>query len=68
MISRVWHGWTSAVKADAYEELLEMWFNSLEGVRAFAGDDYRVPEKARRLLSRFDERSQHHEVRADPRA
>jgi heme-degrading monooxygenase HmoA len=43
-----------------------MWFESLEAVRAFAGDDYEsavVPPKARALLSRFDERSQHYEVR-----
>ena len=45
-----------------------MWFTSLEAVRAFAGEDYEVavvPPKARALLSRFDARSQHYEVRAD---
>ncbi len=34
-----------------------MWFDSLEAVRAFAGEDYEaavVPPKARALLSRFD--------------
>jgi antibiotic biosynthesis monooxygenase (ABM) superfamily enzyme len=44
-----------------------MWFDSLESVRAFAGEDYEVavvPPKAQALLSRFDGRSQHHEVRA----
>ena len=48
-----------------------MWFDSLEAVRAFAGDDYEVavvPPKARALLSRFDERSQHYEVRAEMKA
>jgi len=43
-----------------------MWFDSLEAVRAFAGEDYEaavVPPKARALLSRFDERSQHYEVK-----
>src|SRR5512134_1818378 len=42
-----------------------MWFDSLDAVRAFAGEDYEaavVPPKARRLLSRFDERSAHYEV------
>ncbi|MFX0182740.1 MAG: antibiotic biosynthesis monooxygenase [Candidatus Hodarchaeota archaeon] len=42
-----------------------MWFDSLEAVRAFAGEDYEVavvPPKARTLLSRFDARSQHYEV------
>ena len=43
-----------------------MWFDSIESVRAFAGADYEaavVPQKARELLSRFDERSQHYEIR-----
>jgi len=44
-----------------------MWFDSLDAVRAFAGEDYEVavvPPKARALLARFDARSQHYEVRA----
>jgi heme-degrading monooxygenase HmoA len=102
MISRIWHGYTSAENADAYEGLLKseifagiegrripgfqgiqlfrrtrasdvefitvMWFDSLDSVRAFAGEDYEaavVPPRARALLARFDERSQHYEVRAD---
>lgn len=102
MVSRIWHGYTSADKADAYESLLKeeiftgiqnrniegykeiqlfrrplkdevefitvMWFDSIDSVRIFAGEDYEaavVPPKARAILSRFDERSQHYEVRAD---
>ncbi len=45
-----------------------MWFDSLEAVRVFAGEDYEacvVPQKARALLSHFDARSQHYEVRAE---
>lgn len=45
-----------------------MSFDSIDAVRAFAGKDYEVavvPPKARRLLSRFDSRSQHYEARAD---
>ena len=45
-----------------------MWFDSLEDVRAFAGEDYEtavVPPKARALLAHFDARSQHYEVKAD---
>lgn len=45
-----------------------MAFDSLDAVRKFAGDDYElavVPEKARAVLSHFDERSQHYEIRAD---
>jgi heme-degrading monooxygenase HmoA len=47
-----------------------MWFDSLDAVRDFAGEDYEVavvPPQARVLLSRFDERSQHYEVRAESR-
>jgi antibiotic biosynthesis monooxygenase (ABM) superfamily enzyme len=102
VIARVWHGWTSAQNADAYEEFLrtKMFpsihrvpgyvgadllrrdagdeiafvmitrFDSLEAVRAFAGEDYEqavVEPEARVLLSRFDERSEHYEVVIDRR-
>lgn len=43
-----------------------MWFESTEAIKKFAGEDYEtavVPAKARVLLKRFDERSQHYEVR-----
>lgn len=43
-----------------------MWFDSLEAVRQFAGEDYEVavvPAAARALLLRFDARSAHYEVR-----
>ena len=56
---------------DEVEFITVMWFETLEAVRAFAGEDYEVavvPPKARAILSRFDERSQHYEVRADMRA
>ena len=45
-----------------------MWFDSLDAVRLFAGEDYEaavVPAAARALLARFDARSQHYEVRED---
>jgi heme-degrading monooxygenase HmoA len=45
-----------------------MWFDSIQAVREFAGDDYEkavVPPAARALLSRFDARSQHYEVKAE---
>ncbi|CAG1016363.1 hypothetical protein ANAEL_05582 [Anaerolineales bacterium] len=48
------------------EFITVMWFDSIEAVRIFAGEDYEaavVPPKARALLSRFDDRSQHYEVR-----
>jgi hypothetical protein len=101
MISRIWHGYTTPSKADAYEALLKseiftgiqqrqipgfqeiqlfrrdlseevefitvMWFDDLQAVRTFAGEDYEVavvPPKARELLAHFDDRSQHYDVRA----
>jgi heme-degrading monooxygenase HmoA len=100
MISRVWHGYTTAEDADTYEQLLRdeiftgiadrniegfheiqlfrrsidgevefvtvMWFDSLDAIRTFAGSDHElavVPAAARSVLARFDERSQHYEVR-----
>ncbi len=45
-----------------------MWFDSLDSVKAFAGEDYEaavVLPQARALLKRFDARSQHYEVRAE---
>lgn len=55
---------------DEVEFVTIMWFDSLDAVRAFAGEDYEVavvPPKARELLARFDERSQHYEVKAERR-
>ena len=45
-----------------------MRFNSLDSVLEFAGQDYEravVPEMARAILSHFDERSQHYEIRTE---
>jgi hypothetical protein len=53
---------------DEVEFVTLMWFDGIEAVRTFAGQDYEVavvPPKARALLSRFDARSQHYEVRAE---
>lgn len=53
---------------DEVEFVTIMWFDSLEAVRTFAGEDYEkavVPPKARLLLARFDERSQHYELKAE---
>ena len=43
------------------------YFESIDAVRAFAGEDYEaavVPREARELLTRFDDRSRHYEVLA----
>ncbi len=42
-----------------------MWFDSLDAVREFAGEDYEVAvvlPPARKLLSHFDARSAHYDV------
>lgn len=102
MIVRIWHGWTTVARAEAYEALLReeifvgirdrriqgfrhiqllrrasgneiefvtiMTFDSLDAVREFAGADYQaavVPPRAQALLSRYDRRSQHYEVREE---
>ncbi len=47
-----------------------MHFDDLDAVRRFAGDDYEacvVPASARAVLERFDQRSQHYEVRVPAR-
>ncbi|MGZ4788230.1 MAG: antibiotic biosynthesis monooxygenase family protein [Terriglobales bacterium] len=41
------------------------YFDNLDSVRAFAGDDYTVavvPPEARKLLNRFDQTSEHYET------
>jgi len=53
---------------DEVEFVTIMWFDTLDAVRAFAGEDYEVavvPPKARAVLSRFDARSQHYEVEVE---
>jgi len=53
---------------DEVEFVTIMWFDLIDTVRAFAGEDFElavVPPKARALLSRFDARSQHYEVRGE---
>jgi len=51
---------------EGVEFITVMWFDSFDAIREFAGEDYEqavVPPKARAVLSRFDARSQHYEVR-----
>lgn len=43
-----------------------MWFDSWEAVTQFAGEDYErsyVPANAREVLARYDDHSQHYEMR-----
>jgi hypothetical protein len=51
---------------DEVEFVTQMWFESLDAVRTFAGPAYEqavVPPAARALLSHFDAQSTHYDVR-----
>ena len=102
MIKRVWHGWTSPEKADAYETLVRqevfpgiaaeakpgflgaellclpghdevefmtiMSFDTIDSIKQLTGEDTKrayVPDKARALLSRWDEHARHLELRVE---
>src|SRR5918993_2106294 len=50
---------------DEVEFVTLMWFDSLDAIKAFMGEDYEVshvPAAARAVLERFDERAAHFEV------
>ena len=100
MIERVWRGWISAEKADAYQRFLGdtflpsahalpgyrgarvlrrdtgsevefmviTHFDSLDAIRAFAGEDIaqaHIAPEARALLDRWEERVAHYEIAFD---
>lgn len=53
-------------EADEVAYITIMWFDSLQQIKNFAGDDYEkavVHPTAQALLKRYDDRSQHFEVR-----
>ena len=53
------------VAGDEVEFQTLMWFDSLDAIKAFVGEDYsvsHVPPHARAVLMRFDERAAHYEV------
>jgi hypothetical protein len=54
------------LEGEEVEFVTIMWFDCWDAVRQFAGDDYErayVPPAAREVLARFDERSQHYEIK-----
>lgn len=54
---------------DEVEFITVTFFESMDAVQEFAGDDHSVavvPEEARALLSRFDVRSRHYDVLVTP--
>ncbi len=51
---------------DETEFITIMYFDSLELIKQFVGEDYEiahVPEAAQKVLKRWDKRSQHYEVK-----
>ena len=59
---------TSSAVSSRASATLTLW-NSWDAVRAFAGDDAEtavVPDEARAVLSRWDERSAHYELIEGP--
>ena len=61
--------WYHDVLSDIY--IMTFPGTNLQQLTDFAGEDYEVavvPPKARAVLSRFDERSQHYEVREQVKA
>ena len=99
MIARIWHGYTTAENAQAYENLLKeeifegiankkmrgykgirllkrklkdefeyitiMWFDKIEDVKQFMGEDYEtayVLPAAQKLLKRYDAKSAHYDM------
>jgi hypothetical protein len=51
---------------DEIEFITICYFDDLEQIKKFAGDDYErcvVPDEARVLLKRFDQRSRHYELK-----
>jgi heme-degrading monooxygenase HmoA len=54
--------------ASETEFITVMWFDSIDAVKKFAGQDFEkavVPDKAQNLLSHFDKTSQHYNVLVD---
>jgi antibiotic biosynthesis monooxygenase (ABM) superfamily enzyme len=52
--------------ANEEEFITIMQFDSFDAVKHFAGEDYEksyIPEKAKRVLSKHDDRSQHYEIK-----
>lgn len=54
---------------DEVEFVILTWFDSLDALRAFAGEDYEtavMPSSARAMLKRFDRSSAHYETVVEP--
>jgi hypothetical protein len=52
-------------RGEEVEFMTMLWFESIESVRSFAGENYETPvisEKARTLLTRFADRADHYQL------
>jgi len=55
-------------KQDEMEFFLMLQFDSLDAVKTFAGENYEmayIPENAKRVLSRYDKKAQHFELKEE---
>jgi hypothetical protein len=55
-------------RKDEVEFLLIFQFNSLDAVKSFAGENYErayIPENALKVLKRYDETAEHHELKEE---
>lgn len=59
---------STSEKENEVEFFLVLHFDSLDSVKAFAGDNYEtayIPDNAKRVLSRYDEKAQHFELKEE---
>jgi len=59
---------STLTKNDEVEFFLILQFNSLDAVKAFAGEEYEnayIPENAQRVLKRYDETAAHFELKKE---
>ncbi len=57
------------MRQEEAEFVTVMWFDSIQAVKMFAGEDHEaavIPPKALALLSNFDKRSTHYEILVTP--
>lgn len=56
------------INKDEVEFFLTLLFDSLDTVKAFAGEDYKqayIPENARRILKRYDNTAEHYKLKGE---
>ena len=59
---------STRIDGDEMEFFLVLQFDSLDAVKVFAGEDYEtayIPDNAKRVLSRYDKKTQHYEFKKE---